>query len=132
LFSPSHKALREHVQLARPSHPICYLGDADSGSGNERYIARLSSVRQWTLGELLKRLCGVDIVHRSGPALSSLFLGRLMRKRTPDGEILQQKANLKGFDGCVGVLACLPDGQVEWVLVGAVPVVHRGDDREQE
>ena len=73
----------------------------------------------------------MEIVHRGGPALLSLFLGRLMRKRTPDREILQQKANLTGFDGFMGVLACLPDGQVEGALVGAVTVFH-SDDREQE
>ena len=89
-------------------------------------------VRQWTLGELLKRWCDVDIVHRGGPALSLLFLGRLMRKRTAALEILQQTANLTWFDGCMGVLACLPDGQVEEAFEGAVPVVHRGDHREQE
>jgi hypothetical protein len=54
-----------------------------------------------------------------------------MPKRTPDREILQEKANLTGFDGFMGVLACLPDGQVEGALVGTVTVFHR-DDREQE
>ena len=41
----------------------------------------------------------------------------------PDREILQQKAALRGLNGCMEFLGYLPDGQVEEALAGAVAVV---------